>query len=257
MDREPEKQKESTFERILMHGKMARTEAQKDVAKDLLLEFIGQIVPNDEKVDNNVMMFLNQRIQQIDEIISSQVNEILHDRAFQNIEQTWRGLHYLVSKTETGPRIRLRLLSISKQELFDDVIRTAEFDQSQMFKKVYEEEYGTFGGAPFSCLVGDFTFSRTPEDVTLLEKIASIAAASHAPFLTAADPELFDMDSFSDLHTPRDLHKIFETVEMVKWNNFRSSEDSRYIVLTLPRILLRHPYGRRTTEGKSARSGSG
>lgn len=237
------------FERILLHGKMSRTSTQKDVAKDLLKEFLGQIVQDNECIDQDVISFLTQRIQQIDQLIAEQINEILHAPEFQKLESSWRGLNYFVSRTETSPKLQIRLLPITKEELFEDMIRTVDFDQSQLFKRIYEEEYGTFGGYPFSCFVGDFAFSRTVEDIALLEKVSAVAAASHAPFITAADPELFDMDSFEDLHVPRDLQKVFESVELIKWNIFRQSEDSRYVVLTLPRILMRLPYGKKTIEG--------
>jgi type VI secretion system protein ImpC len=170
----------------------------------------------------------------------------MHAEAFQRLEASWRGLHYLLGNTEVSTRLKLRVLCISKSELLDDLRKASEFDQSSLFKKVYEEEYGTFGGDPYSTLLGDFEFGRHPQDVELLERMSQIAAAAHAPFIAAASPRLFDMTSFTELAGPRDMAKIFESTEMIKWRAFRKSEDSRYVTLTLPHILLRLPYGRNT-----------
>ena len=139
--------------------------------------------------------------------------------------------------------LKLRLLPASQQELLGDLEKATEFDQSTLFKKLYEEEYGTFGGHPYGLLIGDYAFGRHPQDIALLEKISNVAAAAHAPFIAAASPALFDMDSFTELGTPRDLAKIFESAELIKWRSFRDSEDSRYVALALPHILMRLPYG--------------
>jgi type VI secretion system protein ImpC len=152
----------------------------------------------------------------------------------------------LVKGTETGERLKLRLLNISKDELQKDLEKAVEFDQSQLFKKVYEEEYGTFGGNPYGTLLGDYEFGKSSKEISLLTLIASVASAAHSPFIAAASPDLFDMKSFTDLPEHRDLSGIFESMEMIKWNSFRQSEDSRYIVLTLPRMLMRLPYGPET-----------
>jgi type VI secretion system protein ImpC len=145
--------------------------------------------------------------------------------------------------TETGTRLKLRLLCLTKQELFKDLDSAIEFDQSNLFRKVYEDEYGTFGGNPFSLLIGDYEFGRHPQDMALLDKIASVAAAAHAPFIGAASARLFDMDSFGELGNPRDLAKVFESSELIKWRSFQKSEDSRYVSLALPHVLMRLPYG--------------
>jgi type VI secretion system protein ImpC len=139
--------------------------------------------------------------------------------------------------------MKIRLLNITKKELLGDLEKATEFDQSDLFKKVYEEEYGTFGGNPFGMMVGDYEFGRHPQDVALLEKISNVAAAAHAPFIAAASPKLFDMDGFTELGKPRDLAKLFENSELMKWRSFRESEDSRYVSLILPHALLRLPYG--------------
>jgi type VI secretion system protein ImpC len=197
-------------------------------------------------VSKDTVAFINQRILELDDLITNQLNEIMHDPAFQKLEGSWRGLSYLVMNTETATHLKLRLMNITKKELLDDLEKAVEFDQSQMFKKIYEEEYGTFGGHPYSCLVGDFEFTRHPQDMELLQKISQVAAAAHAPFLTAAHPKLFDLDSFEHLGVPRDLSKIFDSLEMIKWNSFRAMEDSRYVAMLLPRVLIRLPYGANT-----------
>jgi type VI secretion system protein ImpC len=233
------------LEKVMSEGKLIRDESQREFASTLIGEFINQIT-NEKVLENDAVAFISKRIQAIDESISSQLNEILHHPDFQKLEGSWRGLHYLVMNTETSHLLKLRVLNVSKQEILDDLERAVEFDQSQLFKKVYEEEYGTFGGTPYSCLVGDFEFGRHPQDITLLEDLSHIAASAHAPFITAAHPAMFDLDSYTDLGVPRDMSKIFENTELVKWRSFRDSEDSRYVALVLPRILLRLPYGAET-----------
>ena len=173
----------------------------------------------------------------------AQLNEIMHDPAFQKLESTWRGLHYLVHQTETGETLKIRVLNVNKQELFKDLEKAVEFDQSALFKKIYEEEYGQLGGQPYGMLVGDYEFGRNAEDISLLKMISNVAAAAHAPFVSAAGPKLFNFDSFTELPNPRDLAKIFDSVEYAAWKSFRESEDSRYVALTMPRVLARLPYG--------------
>ena len=189
-----------------------------------------------------IVQTLLYRMGQIDAVLNNQLNEIMHHAEFQSLESSWRALYYLVMKAETGPMLKLRLLNASRKDLQNDLEKAVEFDQSALFKMIYEEEYGTFGGQPFSVLVGDFEFGRVPADILFLEKMSEVAAAAHAPFITAAGPKLFDLDSYTDLGVPRDLSKVFESSELIKWNSFRASEDSRYVVLTLPRFLLRMPY---------------
>jgi len=162
------------------------------------------------------------------------------------LESSWRGLHDMVMNTETSTRLKLRLLNVTKKELLRDLEKAVDHDMSSLFKKIYEEEYGTFGGHPYSCLIGDYYFGRHPQDITLLDKISHVAAAAHAPFISAASPALFDMKRFTDLSVPRDLSKIFESAELDGWRSFRDGEDSRYVALTLPRYALRLPYGAKT-----------
>jgi type VI secretion system protein ImpC len=231
------------LDRIIQEGKMARDETQLPYAKDLIGEFVTQILDEGMAVSADTVAMIEDRIAQIDELLTNQLNEIMHVDEFQKLEASWRGLNYLVMNTETGTMLKLRLLNITKKELLSDLEKAAEFDQSQLFKKVYEEEYGTFGGHPYGLLVGDFEFGRHPQDMALIDKVSNVAAAAHAPFISAASPRLFDMGSFTEIGNPRDLAKIFESTELVKWRSFREGEDSRYITLTLPHMLMRLPYG--------------
>ncbi len=233
----------SVLDQIIINGGMARDESQKDYARDMISEFVNQVLAEGTTVSGDVVASINNRIAQIDDLISAQLNEILHAEELQRLEASWRGLHYLVMNTETGPMLKIRVLNASRAELQKDLEKAVEFDQSQLFKKIYEEEYGTFGGTPYGLLIGDFAFGRHPQDIAFLEKISQVAAAAHAPFIAAASPRMFDLDSFTDLGAPRDLAKIFESAELIKWRSFRESEDSRYVALTLPRILMRLPYG--------------
>ena len=189
---------------------------------------------------------INMRIAEIDRLLSLQLNEVMHHPEFQQLEASWRGLHYLVHQTETSTSLKIRVLNVSKKDLLKDLERASEFDQSALFKKVYEDEYGTFGGAPYGALVGDYEFGKHPQDMALLERISNVAAAAHAPFISASSPEMFGLDSFTELGGPRDLAKIFDTVEYAKWKSFRDSEDSRFVALTLPHVLGRLPYGQAT-----------
>jgi type VI secretion system protein ImpC len=181
----------------------------------------------------------------IDQALSAQLDPILHHSDFQRLEGTWRGLNYLVHQTETGHTLKIRVLNGDKQELATDFGKAAEFDQTNLFKKVIDEEYGTLGGQPFGLLVGDFSFGPSTEDVHLLRSVSNVAAAAHAPFVAAAAPAMFGLESFAELNQPRDLGKVFSGVDYAAWKSFRESEDARYTALTLPRVLARLPYGSR------------
>jgi type VI secretion system protein ImpC len=198
-----------------------------------------------------VEALLSARIADLDALLSAQLNEVLHADEFQRLEASWRSLHRLVAETDTGAMLRIRVLNATKDDLRKDLESAIEFDQSALFHKVYEEEYGTLGGAPYGVLVGDYEFSRHPQDVALLERCSNVAAAAHAPFLGAASPALFGWDSFAELSVPRDLPKIFSSAEYAKWRAFRDTEDSRYAALTLPRVLVREPYQAETVRVES------
>src|SRR5438445_5500196 len=211
--------------------------------KDYVGQFLKQIVQPGQVISKDVETNIKYWIAEIDKKLSSQLNEVMHAPEFQQLEATWRGLHYLVHQSETGGSLKIRVLNVKKRELFKDLEKAVEFDQSALFKKVYEEEYGQLGGQPYGLLVGDYEFDRGAEDVSLLKMISNVAAASHAPFVAASSPKLFNMDRFTELSAPRDLAKIFDSVEYAAWKSFRESEDSRYVGLTMPRVLARLPYG--------------
>jgi type VI secretion system protein ImpC len=238
----------SLLDQIVEEGRMARDPAAKERGKDLVKEFVNQVLEGAMTVSKDAEMMINARIAQIDHLVSLQLNEVLHAKQFQKLEGSWRGLKYLMDQSETSDKLKIKVLNVTKKELLRDLQRAPEFDQSAMFKKVYEEEYGIFGGAPFGALVGDYEFGRGPEDIELLEKVAQVASAAHAPFLTAAGPEMLNTDSFTAIDAPRDMAKIFDSSEYAKWKSFRQSEDSRYVGLCLPHVLMRLPYGKNGTQ---------
>jgi type VI secretion system protein ImpC len=198
----------------------------------------GQVLQKD--VEANIKVWINA----IDQKLTSQMNEILHDPAYQRLEGTWRGLHYLVHQSETGTTLQIRVFNATKDEIRKDLENAVEFDMSETFKKVYEDEYGILGGTPYGMLVGDYEYDlkRSP-DVKMLANLAGVAAAAHAPFVSNVSAKSFNMDRFSELANPRDLAKIFQSVDFAPWQSFRESEDSRYVAMTLPRVLARLPYG--------------
>jgi type VI secretion system protein ImpC len=232
----------SLLDDVVKQSKMVRDPSQASYAKDLVAEFAVQ-VSEGMSVSADTVASIQARIAALDEMLSQQLNELLHAPEFQALEGSWRGLNFLVKNSETGTQLKLRVLNATKQELVTDLEKATEFDQSALFKKVYEEEYGTYGGAPFSCFIGDYEFGRHPQDIGVLEKISHVAAAAHAPFIASASPKLFDWNSFTEMGIPRDLSKGFETAELTKWRSFRETEDSRYVALTLPHVLTRLPYG--------------
>ena len=229
-----------------LETKLVRDPSQARQAIDAVSELIACVEANEIALseDGDLIGAINERIAALDQEVDEGLNEIMHNDSFRKLESSWRGLHYLVSRAETGTMLKLRLLNATKDEIQKDLERAVEFDQSVQFKKIYEEEYGTFGGSPYSVLIGDYEFGRSPQDIKWLEKMSNVAAAAHAPFIAAASPQMFDMDSFEDLGNPRDLDKIFESTELVPWRSFRDSEDSRYVALCLPHFLLRSPYGK-------------
>ena len=239
-------QEKGLLDQIVEEGRFGNEPASRERGKNLVKEFVAQVLDGSMTISSDAEMMINARIAQIDHLVSIQLNEIMHHASFQKLESTWRGIKYLMDQSETGVMLKIKVLNCSKKELLRDLQRAPEFDQSAMFKKVYEEEYGVFGGSPFGALVGDFDFGKHPEDIELLERISNVAAASHAPFVAAAAPDLLNMESFTQLGNPRDLAKIFDSTEYAKWKSFRQSEDSRYVSLALPRVLGRLPYGKDT-----------
>ena len=199
-------------------------------------------------ISDDVISTINAIIAEIDHKLTDQINFVIHDDKFQQLEGAWRGLHYLVNRTETDEMLKIRFMPLSKKELHKTLrkFKGTAWDQSPLFKRVYEEEYGQLGGEPIACMVGDYHFDQSPQDVEMLAGIAQIAAAAHTPFITGAAPSLLQMDSWQELANPRDLTKIFSTPEYAGWRSLRESEDSRYLGLAMPRFLSRLPYGAKT-----------
>jgi len=210
----------SLLETIVEQGRFGDPTAR-ERGKGLIKEFIAQVLEGSMTLGRDADQMISARVAQIDHLISLQLNEVLHNSQFQKLESSWRGLKYLLDQSETGTQLKIRILNASKKDLLRDLQRAPEFDQSAMFKKVYEEEYGIFGGEPFGALVGDYEFSKHPEDLELLEKVSQVAAAAHAPFLSAASPELLNMESYTNLDQPRDIGKILDSTEYAKWKGFR------------------------------------
>ena len=200
-------------------------------------------------VSDDVVGTIKAIIAEIDQKLTEQVNVILHNERFQQVESAWRGLHHLVSNTETDEMLKIRVLNISKKDLGKTLkkYKGAAWDQSPLFKKLYEQEYGQLGGEPYGCLVGDYSFDHTPGDVELLGQMAQIAAAAHAPFIAGAGPALLGMDSWQELANPRDLGKIFAAPDYAAWRSLRESDDAKYLGLAMPRFLSRLPYGAKTS----------
>lgn len=238
----------SLLDQIVEQGRLARDPAAKARGKNLVSEFVRQVLDGQMTVSPDIESMVNQRIAQIDHLLSLQLSEIMHQPQFQQLESTWRGIRHLIENSETGVSLKIKVLNVKKKELLRDLQRVPEFDQSATFKKIYEEEFGVFGGEPFAALVGDYYFGKGPEDIELLERMSQVAAAAHAPFLSATQADMFNLESFQQLDAPRDLAKVFDTTEYARWKGFRSSEDSRYVCLTMPRVVLRVPYGRDTKQ---------
>jgi len=236
----------SLLDSIVAEGRLGKDEAARERGKDMVKEFVKQVLEGSITVSRDTDAMINARIAQIDHLLSIQLNEVMHAPEFQKLEGSWRGLRYLIGQSETSDKLKIKVLNVSKKELLRDLQRAPEFDQSAMFKKVYEEEFGVFGGSPFGAMIGDYEFSKSGQDIELLEKVSQVAAAAHAPFLTAASHEMFNLESYTDIDAPRDMARVFDTTEYARWKGFRQSEDSRYIGLTCPRVLMRLPYGKDT-----------
>ncbi len=230
------------LDQIIAESKVAQSEQEKNRARDIISELVSQVLEGEVVVSENLAASLDARVAELDRLISDQLSEVMHAPEFQALESAWTGLHYLCKQTSTGQQLKIKLLNASKRDLVKDFKTAIDFDQSALFKKVYEEEFGTFGGAPFGSLIGQFDVSRQPEDMYFVEQMSHIAAAAHAPFISAAAPQLFGLEKYTDLGKPRDMAKVFDTVEYAKWKSFRESEDSRYVGLALPRFLGRLPY---------------
>jgi type VI secretion system protein ImpC len=229
------------LDQIITESRIGWDDLEHEASRRQIAALVEEVMNGTLRIANDLDGSISARISDIDRLISRQLNEVLHAPEFQSLEGAWRGLYYLVSVIAGSPTLKIRILNVSKDELARDQERAGEFEQSALYKKVYQE-YETFDGKPYSALIGDFYFSRHATDMRLLEKLSNVAARVHAPFISAASPSLFNWDGFLELDRPRDLAKIFETPEYATWKGFRESEDARYVALVLPRVLLRAPY---------------
>jgi len=241
-------QETNDFASLLNREFKPKTDRAREAVENAVQTLAQQALANTTLVSDDALRSIEAMIAAIDRKLTEQVNLILHHEDFQGLESAWRGLHYLVNNTETDETLKIKVFNISKKELGKTLkkFRGTAWDQSPIFKKVYEEEYGQFGGEPYGLLVGDYYFDHSPQDVQLLGDIAAVAAGAHAPFIAAAAPTVMQMDSWSELSNPRDLTKIFGTPEYASWRSLRESEDSRYVGLAMPRYLARLPYGAKT-----------
>ncbi|GAA4349849.1 type VI secretion system contractile sheath large subunit [Variovorax defluvii] len=238
----------SDFASLLQKEFKPRSDEAKSAVESAVLTLAQQALANTQVIGKDVTQSIQAMIAAIDRKLTEQVNQILHNAEFQQLESAWRGLHYMVNNTETDENLKIRVMDISKKELHKTLkkFKGAAWDQSPMFKKIYEQEYGQFGGEPFGAIVGDYHFDQSPPDVELLGEMAKIAASAHAPFITGASSNLMQMESWQELANPRDLTKIFSTPEYAAWRSLRESDDSKYIGLCMPRFLARTPYGAKT-----------
>ncbi|MCP3689415.1 MAG: type VI secretion system contractile sheath large subunit [Gammaproteobacteria bacterium] len=224
----------------------ATKQTSRDETEELLKTLTREAMDGTVKWDKNLSITINNAITAIDKVMSTQLSAIMQHEKFQKLEGSWRGLNHLIMNSETSSGLKIRMLNINKKELTRDLEKAVEFDQSQIFKKVYESEFGTAGGEPYSALIGDYEFSNHPDDLGLLTSMSNVAAAGFCPFISAADPKMFGFESFTELSKPRDLEKIFDSAEYAKWRSFRDSEDARFVTLAMPRVLARLPYGQET-----------
>lgn len=238
----------SDFEKLLNQEFKPKSEEAGTAVQSAVKTLAAQALENASLVSDNAIKTIEGIIAELDKKLSDQVNLIIHHKDFSNLEGAWRGLSYLVNNTQTNETMKIRVLNVSKNDLGKTLkkFKGTAWDQSPLFKKLYEDEYGTAGGEPYGCLIGDYYFNHSAPDLEILKGISQIAAASHMPFISAADPSVMNMDSWQELANPRDITKIFSTPEYAAWRSFRESEDSRYVALTLPRVLSRAPYGANT-----------
>jgi len=224
----------------------ATKQTEPDRAHELVKTLVEQALVGTVTFDRNLPRTIDKAIAAIDAKLSAQLNEVIHHPRFLQLEGSWRGLNYLVMNSETGTSLRLRVLNLPKREMMRDLTRAVEFDQSQLFKQIYENEFGTPGGEPYGALIGDYEWTSHPDDIETLRLVSNVAAGAFAPFISAAGAGMFGFQNWPELSRPRDLAKIFDTIEFAKWRSFRDSEDSRFVNLVLPRTVARLPYGAAT-----------
>ncbi len=242
----PEAQAAEATESLLEQAIAATKQTERSRATELFEALAAEALSGTVTWDKNLTVTFTEAIAGIDRMVSKQLAAVMHAPEFQKLEGSWRGLSHLVMNSETGSGLKIRMLNASKKAVAKDLAKAVEFDQSEVWKKIYEGEFGVAGGEPYGALIGDYEFTAHPEDVEMLQNMSGIAAASFAPFITAPGPGMFGFDSWTELSKPRDLEKIFESQEYVKWRSFRESEDSRWVTMTMPRALARLPYGEST-----------
>ena len=231
---------------LLEQAISATKQTSADETQDLLANLTAQALQGTVTWDKNLTNTINKAIQAIDEAMSKQLSAIMHQEKFQKLEGSWLGLNHLVTNSDTGKSLKIRMLNVTKREIARDLDKAVEFDQSQTFKRIYEDEFGIAGGEPFGALIGDFEFSNHPEDIDFLTNMSHIAASGFCPFVTAASAGMFGFDDYTELSKPRDIAAVFESAEYIKWRGFRDSEDSRFVTMVMPRVLARAPYGAAT-----------
>ena len=238
----------SDFASLLKQEFKPKSDRAREEVETAVRTLAAQVLADQDLIADDAVNSINAIVAEIDRKLAEQVNLIIHNAQFQALESSWRGLHYLINNTETDEMLKIKVFNISKKDLAKTLkkFKGTAWDQSPIFKKVYETEYGQLGGEPYGCLVGDYFFDHSAPDVELLSGIAQIAAAAHAPFIAAASPTTMQMDSWGELANPRDLTKIFQTPEYAAWRSMRESDDSKYVGLAMPRFLARMPYGAKT-----------
>ena len=231
----------SLLDKVLDYGQL--NEDQKGFAKDMIENFAGEVSSQKIKIQKDIFRAIDARIAEIDATLTAQINEIIHHAEFQKLEASWRSIFDLVQFSEPDDKLKIKILDVKKKDLLADFEGAAEFDQSGLFEMLYEKEYGTFGGEPYGSIIADYEFSRSVTDIATLKGISQVASAAHAPCISAASPEIFNMKDFTELNKPRDLATLFNSAEFGAWKAFRKTEEAKYVALTLPRVIGRRIYG--------------
>ncbi|MBN1669520.1 MAG: type VI secretion system contractile sheath large subunit [Kiritimatiellae bacterium] len=243
-----ETMEKSEFESLLKKEFKPKTSKAREAVENAVKTLAAQALSETTLISDDSVKSIEAMIAELDKKLTEQVNLILHHADFQQLEGTWRGLHHLINNTETDETLKIRVFNISKKDVSKTLkkFKGTAWDQSPLFKKLYEDEYGTPGGEPYGCLIGDYEFDHGPPDVEILSGMSQIAAAAHAPFIAAASPTLMNMETWQELGAPRDLTKIFQTAEYAPWRSLRQADDAKYVGLAMPRFLARLPYGAKT-----------
>lgn len=231
---------------ILDQAINATKQTEKSRAQELIQTLAAEAMKGTVKWNKNISLTLSEAIKEIDTMMSKQLSKIMHHDEFQKLEGSWRGLSYLIKNTSCSTSLKIKMLQMKKKEASRDLAKASDFDQSYIFKKIYEEEFGTPGGEPYGTLIGDYEISNLPEDIDFVKNMSHVAAAAFCPFVTSPAPGLFGFNDWTELSKPRDLEKVFDSAEYAGWNSFRQSEDARFVTMTMPRVLSRRPYGANT-----------